>query len=465
VLNRLVRSRLACHFDEATEYAVSGIHVGVPCKLLGELTKVPRESESALSALPYSGAIASLGRGPIRNRGILRGSIRRTLGVNLLYLVVIEAAVFGSGRILQFGPVTVKMVLFSLTLIYACWSLLALDRLRSSTAILTASFLSLLCLGITNGFVHNANMQALGEDISPLLSFLILPFFELTIRSKRNLSVIVRIMVCAALLIGLASTAAFVSVWFLNVPFDTLYGWITLNGGEDFVFEGESGRFFYKGIIFIGIAIIFLVFKRSRSSKAAAGFLLLSLLVIGSRGLLSALALSAFVYALIGPMSSVKKIIFASIVIVVSAISLPLLFLSAGDKSESNAVRVNTIGQVVDRVDSLSAIVGHGFGVGVPERPNHMEITYVEIFHKQGMVGLIWWATVLSNLYLRLRRAVRWGNQDLAYPLFLSAAFVAFESATNPFLNNPIGMYPVLISYVGLGLLDSPDGMRLPSEG
>ncbi len=424
---------------------------------------MPRESESVLSGPSYSGAITPLGSGPFRTPGILRGSIRRALGAKLLYLVVIEAAVFGSGRILQFGPVTLKMALFSLTLIYTCWSLLELDRIKRSTAILTVSFLSLLCFGMVNGFIHNANMRFLGEDISPLLSFLILPFFELTIRCKHHILVIIRIMVCAAILIGLGSTAAVVSVWFLKVPFEALYGWIRLKGGDDFVFEGEGGRIFYKGVIFIGIAIIFLVFKKGRG-KAMAGFLLLSLLMVGSRGLLSALFLSTIVYVLVGPMSSVKKIIFASIVVVVSAISLPTLFLSVGDKSEADALRVNTIGQVVDRIDFLSAIVGHGFGIGVPVRPEHMETTYIEIFHKQGMIGLIWWATVLSILFLRLRRAVRWGNQNLAYPLFLSAAFVAFETATNPFLNNPIGMYPVLISYVGLGLLDEPDGVRLPLD-
>jgi hypothetical protein len=86
-----------------------------------------------------------------------------------------------------------------------------------------------------------------------------------------------------------------------------------------------------------------------------------------------------------------------------------------------------------------------------------MEITYAEIFHKQGVIGLLWWTALVAILATRLRQAIKNGNRSLAYPLFLSASFVLFESATNPFLNNPIGMYPFIISLVGLGVLANPD--------
>src|SRR5690348_8538483 len=76
--------------------------------------------------------------------GIFRGSIRHSVGAGLLYLVVLEGSIFGSGRLLQVGPVTVKMLLFGLTVIFTAWSLLALDRIRTSTALLTMSLLALL---------------------------------------------------------------------------------------------------------------------------------------------------------------------------------------------------------------------------------------------------------------------------------------------------------------------------------
>jgi hypothetical protein len=389
----------------------------------------------------------------LSTNGIFHGSFRRTVGASLLYLVVFEAALFGSGRVLEIGPLTLKMLLFSLTLIYTVWSLLSLDRIRNSTALLVSSFAALLSLGIVNGLEHAADLQLLGLDVSPLLSFLTLPFFELTIRTKRQVMLIVHIIVFAAIVIAAVSTAIMASIWFRIVSFGALYGWLRSTGGEDFVFEGVTGRVFYKGVIFIGIALFFLLFQNGRWSKAVAALLLLALFFIGSRGLFVSLAACALLHALIGPMSTLKKIGVGGAVILLATMLLPVLFSMAGDKTESNAVRLTTISQVLENTGAASAIIGHGFGIGVPERPAHMEITYLEIFQKQGVVGLLWWAALLAMMASRLRRAIALGNKNLAYPLFLSSAFIAFESATNPFLNNPIGMYPLIFALVALGIL------------
>ncbi len=49
--------------------------------------------------------------------------------------------------------------------------------------------------------------------------------------------------------------------------------------------------------------------------------------------------------------------------------------------------------------------------------------------------------------------ALRSGAGPAALPFFLGAVYVYLESATNPFLTNPIGMSMVLISLVVLRLL------------
>ena len=389
-------------------------------------------------------------------RGIFVGSIRRSVGSTLLYMVMLEASVFGSGRILEIGPFTIKMVLFSLTLVYAMWGLLSLERVRFSTWLITISFVCLLFLGTANGLVNSADPQLVAGDISPLLSFLALPFFELTIRTKREISALIRIFISAALVMALVYIAVIGALLLRVVSFQTLYQWVTANGGDDFVFEGETGRVFYKGVIFICIAIILLIFQNNRRSKVLAALLLVALFVIGSRGLFSALALCALLYALIGPMSALKKVVVTGVVVLITSISLPVLFSMAGDKTESNTIRLTTISQVMESTTPASLLIGHGFGIGVPERPAHMEISYLEIFQKQGAVGLLWWATLFAIMAYRLRKALALGNKSLAYGLFLSSAFIAFESATNPFLNNPIGMYPFIFALVGLGILGDP---------
>jgi O-antigen ligase len=385
-------------------------------------------------------------------RGILRGSIRHSIGEGLLYLVILEGAIFGSGRLLQVGPVTVKMLLFGLTIVFTAWSLLALDRIRTSTTLLTLSFMALLGIAVISGFGHDARMEFIGGDVSPLLSFLVLPFFELTIRSRRILLRVIRIMILGAMLLVVGYAAIFVSLAFRLVSFASLYQWINAAGPDDFIFEGSNGSVFYKGAIYIAIGIFFLMFQKRLLSKLIAIGLFASLAMVGSRGFFIALAVAAMLYVVIGPLRLTTKLALFILAILLgiglAPVVAPLLV-----RHDSDEVRTNTIAQVEDRATVPTIFIGHGFGVGVPERHGHMEIAYLEIFHKQGLLGLFWWAAMFACIAIRFARAISHGNGEIAYPLLLTVVFIVVESATNSFVNNPIGIYPILIAFVGLGVL------------
>jgi len=141
-----------------------------------------------------------------------------------------------------------------------------------------------------------------------------------------------------------------------------------------------------------------------------------------------------------------------------AGLAMLMIVLFSGElvgKQESDSVRITTASQVMDRITPLTVILGNGFGVGVEERPVHMENSYLEIFHKQGVLGLLWWGSMFFFLIVRYRKARR-VNHEYAQPLFLSSCFVAFESLTNPFINNPIGIFIWLIALVGLDVLSRP---------
>lgn len=379
--------------------------------------------------------------------------LRVTVGRILLRLVVFEAAIFGSGRLLQIGPLTVKMALFGMALLVTFWSVATLTRLRYSTTLLTISYIALMLLGLVIGLCHGADSKNLAQDVSSLSSFLILPFFEITIRSKRDIEMVIGIVVAGALVLA-AGYAVLLGCIATNVfPLAAVQSWIGAVGGEDFIFEGQHGALFYKGSLYLGIALLLIIFKKGFWARATALILLLSLFATGVRGFFLALAVCAAFYVFFGPIRAVKKIAIGLPLTLAFAVFLPLLFSLAGDKTVSNSDRITTISQVADRVTFANIAFGHGLGIGVPIRPVHMEMTYLEIFYKQGVVGLLWWSTLVGIAILRTMRAVRAGEGRLAYPLCLTLAFVCVESATNPFLNNPIGMYPFLICYVALGLL------------
>jgi hypothetical protein len=380
-------------------------------------------------------------------------SLRTRIGSLLFCIVTFEAALLGSGRMLEIGPVTGKMVLYVLALLYTIWSLLSLKSLKYSTILLLVSFGSLLCIGIVNGVVHGADMQYLSTDISPLISFLVLPFFELTIRNERDIRTAVSIIVVAALVMAACYAAIIFSVFSQRVSFETLYDWVGRVGGDDFIFEGETGQVFYKGTLFICIAFIFLVFRKGRWARTAAFILFMSLFVVGLRGFFLSLALCGIFYVFIGPLSAVKKVGIGFVVVSLAVALFPWFFALFGDKAVSNNDRLTAISEVYERITPSSIVVGHGLGIGVPVRTGHMEIIYLEIFHKQGVIGLLWWAILIGIAMVRWKRAVRVGKGQLAYPLFLAIIFVCIESATNPFLNNPIGLYAFIICYVGLGVI------------
>jgi len=142
-----------------------------------------------------------------------------------------------------------------------------------------------------------------------------------------------------------------------------------------------------------------------------------------------------------------------------------LLILFSGSligKKESDAVRTETVYQVVNHITPLSIILGNGLGVGVEAKPAHMENSYLEIFHKQGALGLLWWGSLFILLFTRYKKARR-VNYLYAQPLLLSAIFVAFESLTNPYINNPIGIFAVLIALTGFDVVsvDPPSAALL----
>jgi len=145
----------------------------------------------------------------------------------------------------------------------------------------------------------------------------------------------------------------------------------------------------------------------------------------------------------INKQNNVLKLILLFVFLVVAT---PLYLNFIGDKSISDADRYLQIAQVLDAVNPVSFFIGHGFGIGVPIRQVHMEIAFLEIFHKQGIIGLSLWLGFISYLtfvYLKFKTF-----KDLARPFIASVFFVFFQSLTNPFINNPIGMSMVLITFV-----------------
>ncbi len=125
-----------------------------------------------------------------------------------------------------------------------------------------------------------------------------------------------------------------------------------------------------------------------------------------------------------------------------------------GVRNYSDEGRVEQVKQVKNGLSPATLIIGHGFGQGIPARPVHMEIAYLEVLHKQGLVGLAFWGTIAALLFIAYQKS---DQSALAKAFFFSAIYVFVESCTNQYFNNPIGMSVLLLSLVNLNKLSKSE--------
>jgi hypothetical protein len=396
----------------------------------------------------------------VGRKGDERNGYRVGAGTALLILITLEASLLGSGRLLEIGPLTMKMWLFIAAEIYTLILLVSFRRLKLSTILMLLSFATLLCIGSVRGILQHASTDSIVEDIKPIIYCFVVCFVELTMATKRHLELVVTIIKSAAMIMTLGYVVVMFMLYIGALSFLALYDLLSSGSDAEFMFRGEDGLFFYKGSLYIAIGLIFFAFDRGWLSRIAAIMAIIGLVMTGTRGYLLALMAVILVQAATGKGGFVRKTRYIIVPFAVVAILLVSLSGQVIGKEDSDSVRIETARQVADQITPLSFFLGNGLGVGVEERPVHMENSYLEIFHKQGALGLLWWASMLILLIARYRSARRI-NYLCAQPLFLSACFVAFESLTNPFINNPIGLFVLIVAMVGLNVIS--EGQSLPT--
>jgi hypothetical protein len=281
-------------------------------------------------------------------------------------------------------------------------------------------------------------------------------FFASTIDSPERVKLAARVIRWASLsmaVIYLALAAAILSGY---LDFTLFYGAITYLAAEgpqgEVSFRGETGLFVYKGFVMLAVGAFFFFQSKTLKERFYLGILLLAIVATLTRGFMLAffatLLLKWFLERKWLP--SLLLALFGTAFMITA---IPTLMKQAGDKTESDVIRIRTMEQVSDRTEPLAILIGHGFGQGVPERPTHMEISVVEIFYKQGVIGLLWWGGLFVCLCRQFQTASRTRKDALPSSFFLGSLVIFIVSLTNPYMNNPIGMSIVLISLVSLDVL------------
>jgi hypothetical protein len=384
----------------------------------------------------------------------------------LFLVMLIELCIGGGGRFMAFGPISLRMILFGIALVMAIALLIAGQKIRPVYWQFLIFFVFVILVGIGVGLFHKNPSPLIAEDVKPLCYFLILPFFALVV-GDREIEETISIIKGGSLFLATGFILFLLLIHSGVFPFLSLYK-VTEKSGELF-YRGEL-TFFYKAFLFLGIgAIFFLVIGSSTTRYFMVAFLILTMILSATRGLVLALALTLAAHYLFQK-KILQTITYGLLAAVVFFWGGTLIAESSrwidsaknekkysetspvllGARDFSDRGRIGQAQEVFSMISFPSAMIGHGFGAGTPLRPVHMEISYLEIFHKQGLLGLGFW-TFLFGYMVRSFLLIR--NQPVAQAFFFGALFIFIESMTNQYINNPIGLSMLLLFTVCLDKL------------
>lgn len=377
--------------------------------------------------------------------------LRKILGI----LIFSELFFMGSGQLLPiYGGLTLRMVNFFFMVIIGWLMLLKERMLPSVIAVLIVYYLVIFFQGIIVGLINGGGDKII-LDIKPLSYFFCIPFMYFYFKDLVHINLIANVLKKSALLLSVLYIG-YVFFYYLNYyEFYDVYD--RMKDFTDFMFRGWSGFFFYKGFIILPIALVFYNIEKGLLSWQSI-VVMIAIFYTQTRGFWL-LGILSYVFCIFYKLRKnqlripfFKVLFFVSILIAVGTYLLLTFNGLEGDRVTGDNIRIETIRQVFQRVSFVSFFIGHGFGIGVPIKEVHMEMSYLEIFHKQGVFGLLFWVVMLFdavNMIFRLNE-----NRDLVASLVIGIVLIYIQSLFNPYINNSIGMGFVLFAYVALKRLE-----------
>lgn len=388
--------------------------------------------------------------------------MKKKINQLLLSVILLELMIGGSGRFLEIGSITARMVLYVFALIYSLFLLFRIESIKKKYIYWSIVWLSLLAFYSLLGLFNNAELELIFEDFKQLSYFPMIVFFSLVINNYHNVIKVTHLIKLSAVILLAIYFAVLLALQLGFINFNDLYNF--LSESDQFAFRGDIEiGFFYRGFIVLCIGLFFFLLENKISSKIISFLLFIGIILTFTRGFIYStimIILAYFAYLNLKKKNLITLIFWIILPSVIAPIFFSWFLGALGSKEESDSIRIEAIQQVLGDINPISLFIGHGFGTGVPIRPIHMEISYLEIFHKQGLLGLIIWASILFILIFNFQRACRYKNNMIARSFFLSSIFVFLQSVSNPYINNPIGMSIIIISMVCLDVLSNNSALE-----
>ena len=356
-----------------------------------------------------------------------------------------ELVIGGGGRFLEIGSVTFRMLFFLLAIVVSLFIYIYKNSIKKDIVILVFSFTVLLLFSCIVGVANNAPLDLLLEDIKPLSFFYMILFFSLVVNNIGDIKMVSKIIKQGSVLLSLIYLGVIILLFVGYIDFGSFYA--RQNEIGEIMFRGDS-LFFYKGFLYLCIGFFFFLLSNDKYKNLFLILIFTSIVLTLTRGFIIFTTLISCYYVFFINKEKILKWIWGFILFGLMIVGGTMFIETVGDRSDSDTVRYIQIDQVYDNVNLISVFIGHGFGIGVPDRPIHMENSFLEIYHKQGLLGIAFWLALLGYTFFLYFKIKDIDYKKTALPFLLSVVFVFFQSLTNPFVNNPIGLSILLITIV-----------------
>jgi hypothetical protein len=369
----------------------------------------------------------------------------------LFSITLFELFVGGGGRWISFGPVTLRMLLFTLCLLVG-WLAVLFPKRHYGGLPLAYGFVVAYLLTHLPALIAGAASGTDSDMFTELqqsLYWLAAPFFACTQSSMKYIQRTATLVQQAGMLLALAYITLLVCVALGIVNF---FNVLAVLSEHREVYSRGGALLVYKGDLYLGIALVFLVSIRGRYWLPSALLISVALVLTLTRGYI--LSTSAAILMLLVVQRRKSAFLFGLLLTAIAAVLVWRYFptLNAGLSSNrliSNEQRLSDMDFLWSNTSMKTILIGEGFGSLINDR-NNIENTFLWVLWKLGMPGLIFW---LMPLMLCLTYFVEIPNcrqHRLACAFLFGTILVYVQTSTNPYLTNPIGLSFVMLSLFSL---------------
>lgn len=377
----------------------------------------------------------------------------------LFTVSLLELFIGGGGRLTAVGPVSLRMVLFAACL---CATLIAvLFPRRRSRGLLFAMSMVLVYLlvhvaALLVGAIHGSDGAQMFTEFQQSLYWLAAPFFALMLQTEQDTQRVARLVLIAGIALACGYLAILAGLISGAISLSLIKAVIGPSGEILF----RSGEFFiYKGFLYLGVSIVFLVAMRVKYWAPIATLIAIALVLTFTRGFLVSTSASVLLMLCVQGRwrAAVPALILAALGAFFIWVYLPSLDTNVlGHYDASSNQRLADLTYMLENARESTFFIGEGFGSLINNR-FQIENTFLWAVWKLGVAGLLFWMLpLLLCLYYYCRIPNQRAN-TVANAYLFGTLLVYVQTMANPFLNNPIGLSFVMLALFSLRILSCPE--------